>query len=131
MVPVDDLIHLEVSCDAHAPRKARTALRGVHDGDWSLEDAALVISELVTNAVLHSGCASTDQLEVKVGRRNGNLVISVHDPGVSQDAAEPVVEKRSGPGGVGLVLVEQLSVRWGAERPDGYRVWAELPGVAA
>jgi anti-sigma regulatory factor (Ser/Thr protein kinase) len=131
MAPVGDLVHLEVSCDPHAPRKLRKALRAAHDGQWPLEDALLVTSELVTNAVLHSGCADTDRLEVRVSRRNENLVISVHDPGLSKDAAAPVVTERFSPGGLGLALVEQLSVRWGTERPDGYRVWAELPGSPA
>jgi len=100
-------------------------VKAIHDGDWSLEDGLLVSNELV-NAVLHSGCTSKDRLEVRVHRGERSLVISVHDPGRTQDAAAPLVTERSEPGGLGLLLVEQVSLRWGAERPDGYRVWGEL-----
>jgi anti-sigma regulatory factor (Ser/Thr protein kinase) len=123
---IGDVLRLELSCDADAPRKARAVMRAMHDGDWSLEDGLLVSSELVTNAVLHSACTSTDRLEVQVHRGEGSLVISVHDPGRTQDAAEPVMTEQCGRGGLGLLLVERLSLRWGSDRPDGYRVWAEL-----
>lgn len=122
-----DVLSLEVSCDPHAPKVVRKALTAVFDGGWSLDDGLLVASELVTNAVRHSGCVVAHNLRVDVSRREGCLLIAVHDPGLSGEAAEPVRSERSAPGGWGLALIEQLSVRWGSERPDGYRVWAELP----
>jgi len=122
-----DLLSIEVPCEPAAPRLVRQALADVHDGTWSLDDGQLVASELVTNAIRHSGCATRHSLGVEVGHHDGNLMISVHDPGLSGDHAEPVAPQRVDPGGRGLQIVEQLSVRWGAERPDGYLVWAELP----
>jgi anti-sigma regulatory factor (Ser/Thr protein kinase) len=127
MTFADDVFSLEVPCDVHAPRTVRKTLAAVHDGDWVLEDGLLVASELVTNAVRHSGCGGEHRLSVEVGRRDGNLVISVHDPGLSRDVAEPAEREVSDPGGRGLQIIQRLSVRWGSERPDGYRVWAELP----
>jgi anti-sigma regulatory factor (Ser/Thr protein kinase) len=124
---IADVFRLEVPCNVHAPRVVRGALAATHDGGWSLHDGLLVASELVTNAVQHSGCEGAQSLNVHVAHRDGNLMISVHDPGVSKDDAEPVEGKPSDPGGRGLQIIEQLSVRWGSERPDGYRVWAELP----
>lgn len=128
MPHADDVLHLEVPCDVHAPGVVRKTLAAVHDGAWALDDGLLVASELVTNAVRHSGCGGEHRLTVEVGRHDGNLMISVHDPGLSQDVAkteEP--DAASDAGGRGLRIVQQLSVRWGSERPDGYRVWAELP----
>jgi anti-sigma regulatory factor (Ser/Thr protein kinase) len=122
-----DVLSLEVSCDPHAPKAVRDALAAAFDGGWSLDDGLLVASELVTNAMRHSGCVAAHNLRVDISRRTGCLLISVHDPGLSGEAAEPVRAKRSAPGGWGLALIERLSVRWGSERPDGYRVWAELP----
>jgi anti-sigma regulatory factor (Ser/Thr protein kinase) len=124
---VGEVLQLEVPCDVHAPSRVRAALASVHVGGWSLEDGLLVASELVTNAVEHSGCAGAHRLNVEIGRRGNNLRISVHDPGLSGAAAEPVEGVNPGPGGRGLRIVELLSARWGSERPDGYRVWAELP----
>jgi anti-sigma regulatory factor (Ser/Thr protein kinase) len=120
-------LSLEVRCDPRAPRVVRESLVAVHDGGWSLADGLLVASELVTNAVKHSGCTGVHDLRVDIGRRRDGLLISVHDPGLSGTAVEPVRSERSEPGGWGLQLIERLSVRWGSERPDGYRVWAELP----
>ncbi|HEY3772595.1 MAG TPA: ATP-binding protein [Solirubrobacteraceae bacterium] len=127
MAVARDVLSLEVSCDPHAPRVVRDALAAAYDGGWSLDDGLLVASELVTNAVRRSGCMVDHRLRVDVGRRENCLLISVHDPGVSGKDAEPVHTKRSEPGGWGLALIERLSLRWGSERSNGYRVWAELP----
>jgi anti-sigma regulatory factor (Ser/Thr protein kinase) len=126
----DDLLSLELPCDLRAPVIVRDALAEVHDGGWSLDDGRLVASELVGNAVRHSGCAGQHRLQIKVSRRGARLLISVHDPGVSGQAVHPVEDDRSEPGGWGLRIIGQLSEAWGAERPDGYRVWAELPARA-
>jgi anti-sigma regulatory factor (Ser/Thr protein kinase) len=108
----------------------RDALGEVHGGDWPLDDGLLVASELVTNAVRHSGCEPDHRLRVDVKLGQDRLLISVHDPGLSGRGARPrfdVGESDSPePGGWGLRIVEQIARRWGAERPDGYRVWAEL-----
>jgi anti-sigma regulatory factor (Ser/Thr protein kinase) len=121
------VLSLEVSCDPHAPKVVREALAAAYDGGWSLDDGLLVASELVTNAVRHSGCVGADDLQVDIGRRGHCLRISVHDPGLSGADAEASRSERSEPGGWGLALIERVAVRWGAERADGYLVWAELP----
>jgi anti-sigma regulatory factor (Ser/Thr protein kinase) len=69
-------------CDVDALRVVRKTLAAVYDGGWVLDDGLLVGSELVTNAVRHSGCDGEHRLIVEVGRRDGNLIISVHDPGL-------------------------------------------------
>lgn len=86
----------------------------------------LVASELVTNAVLHSGCASDHRLKVRATLQRDRLLISVHDPGISGASVQPRRPEHSALGGWGLQIAEQLAERWGSERPDGYRVWAEL-----
>jgi len=120
-----DLLSLNIPCDVRAPAVVRGALAELHKDDWSLHDGLLVASELVTNAVLHSGCEADQRLEVRASLGDDRLLISVHDPGFSGGRAQPRAET-SEPGGWGLRIVEQLSRRWGAERPDGYLVWAEL-----
>jgi anti-sigma regulatory factor (Ser/Thr protein kinase) len=59
----------------------RDMLAAAHDGGWSLEDGLLVASELVTNAVRHSGCMDVHDLQVDIGRSRDSLLILVHDPG--------------------------------------------------
>ncbi len=116
---------LELRCDQRAPAAAREGLRKLDGIGGILSDAMLVASELVSNAVRHSGAREKDHLTVEgtVGRES--LLISVVDPGRSGRAVKP----RSGTphlGGLGLRLVEQLATRWGSDRADGHRVWAEL-----
>jgi anti-sigma regulatory factor (Ser/Thr protein kinase) len=91
-------------------------------------DAVLLVSELTTNAVLH-----TDSGQVLCGLTlTGDercLRIELHD-----DGRTPVrpPEHRAGPGeerGRGLLLVQQLADRWGSARStraEGKVVWAEL-----
>jgi two-component sensor histidine kinase len=91
-----------------------------------LGDVMLVASELVTNAVRHSLCSEDEFLTLTV-TRDGSARIWVLDPGRSGGAAK-VAERPVELGGLGLKLVEALTIRWGSERhEDGYAVWAELP----
>jgi anti-sigma regulatory factor (Ser/Thr protein kinase) len=122
-----DLFALDVPCDRTAPAVVREALADVHDDAWSLHDGLLVASELVTNAVLHSGCEAEHRLEVSASLSGDHLLISVHDPGFSGGRAALRGAEGLEAGSLGLRIVERLSRRWGAEQRDGYRVWAELP----
>jgi anti-sigma regulatory factor (Ser/Thr protein kinase) len=121
-----ELLVLDVPCDRNAPAVVRKALAEI-DGGWPVEEGILVASELVANAVLHSGCTTDHNLKVRATVQHERLVISVHDPGQSGQSANPRDTDISEPGGWGLQIVEQLCHRWGSERPDGYLVWAELP----
>ncbi len=118
-------LELDLPCDDRAPSAVRQALSDGADRLWAIGDAILVASELVTNAVRHSGCGEHHQIQVRVTLRGERLVIDVRDPGLSDQDAEV----RAGPefGGFGLQIIEQLALRWGSERKRGYRVWAEIP----
>jgi anti-sigma regulatory factor (Ser/Thr protein kinase) len=122
---VVDLLDMCVPCDELAPGAVREKLRDLRDLRGALDDAMLVASELVTNAVRHSLCAQDEFVAVRISR-NGWLRIAVVDPGASYQNAE-IAERPIELGGLGLKVVEQLAARWGSERRgDGYRVWAEL-----
>jgi len=88
-----------------------------------VEDAALLLTELVTNAVLHA----QTQVDVSVGVANGRIRVEVSD-------ASPVLPAAKGYGtdaatGRGLRLVDSLAERWGiAPVPGGKVVWFELGG---
>lgn len=134
--PPRTLFSLRLPCDTAAPGRVREELARLEWVGWVLGDVMLVADELVTNAVLHSGCPVGDPLQVSAHLALGHLRISVLDPGLSAtDAA--VRPTASEDGGWGLMIVEQLSARWGAERDRGYNVWAEVeipqapPGAAA
>jgi anti-sigma regulatory factor (Ser/Thr protein kinase) len=102
-----------------------------HLDAWSvprqaLDDAALLVSELATNAVVHT--ASTRILLGLALSPDGRLRIEVHDDhGVRCDAPDaPDHQEESGRG---LLIVRALAESWGV-RPsattDGKVVWATL-----
>jgi anti-sigma regulatory factor (Ser/Thr protein kinase) len=89
--------------------------------------AALLTSELVTNAMLHtnSGTAHGAVTVVVVDGADG-LMVEVIDDG--SPACGPEVQgDRYASHGHGLFLVEQLAARWGFLRdPAGTTVWFQL-----
>ena len=116
--------NLRLSHSDRAPRLARAfvaeSLQGWHL-DGLIEAASLVVSEVVTNAVIHA----RSDAELLLERTSNSLRISVTDHGSG-------LTRRHGgaatDGGRGLLIVQELSASWGAEPTDnGNRVWAELP----
>ena len=120
-----DLLRLCVRCDELAPHAVRAAMAELPAMGGRRDDALLIASELVTNAVLHSLCGPDDFLDVCI-TSDGWLYISVLDPGASGGAAE-IDERPAGFGGLGLKVVQAAADRWGTDRrPEGYQVWAEI-----
>ncbi len=91
-----------------------------------VSDAALVVSELVTNAVRHGRPTSSGHVEVswRIGR--GRVRITVADQGRGADlSAGPRTTDRTG--GRGLAIVQELCDSWTTDRRGGgLRVTAEL-----
>jgi anti-sigma regulatory factor (Ser/Thr protein kinase) len=91
------------------------------------DTAALLTSELVTNAVLHTGSGTAGgEVTVVVVHVPGGLMIEVIDDG-SPDHGPQVQGDRYASHGHGLFLVEQLASRWGFLRDmAGTTVWFQL-----
>jgi anti-sigma regulatory factor (Ser/Thr protein kinase) len=117
---------LSVPCAASASAAVREELSQLDGLGWVLGDVMLVASELVNNAVVHSGGTPHHDLHVRASREAGLLTISVRDPGISGQSADRRAPDDRRVGGWGLTIVEALSERWGEDRGDGYRVWAEM-----
>jgi anti-sigma regulatory factor (Ser/Thr protein kinase) len=113
------------SCSA-ARRTVTDVLTEIDRGDL-VDDAAIIVSELVTNAVLHAG----SQVHLSVFPHDGGVRIEVADVSSHLPRWSPVEDGATS--GRGLILVNQLSSRWGAERTadGGKLVWAELVETAA
>jgi hypothetical protein len=110
-----------------APRLARETVIETCAA-WGLADpvanAQLIVSELVSNAVLHAG---TD-LELGLQLRDGRLYLSVrdHDRHIARRRILPEPAEH----GRGLLLIDALASAWGrVPLGDGKVVWAELPAV--
>jgi anti-sigma regulatory factor (Ser/Thr protein kinase) len=122
----ETLIALTVPCAPTAPAVVREELSHFDELGWVLGDVMLVASELVNNAVVHSGCTSHHDLQVRASRRASRLTLSVRDPGLSGSPARLTQPSERQKGGWGLRLIEQLCESWGEERDDGYCVWADI-----
>lgn len=107
---------------------ARAARRFVVDelrtrgyGDELVADAALVITELAANVLVHAHSAFT----VSVSSKPDGVCISVYDGSCRLPSARGKI--LTAQSGRGLGLVAGLSAGWGAEpTSDGKVVWAEL-----
>ena len=114
------------ACGPEAAHAARTVVSRWLDGRadaQSQDDACLLVSELVTNSVLHSDQPNGAPLHISGFALNGVVRVQVEDRGqgpVRRRAVDPVE------GGFGLQLLDLLAARWGVTHEHGTRVWFEL-----
>ncbi|MEU6160461.1 ATP-binding protein [Streptomyces sp. NPDC047130] len=113
------------SAPSRARRLVRAGLTGWRVADDTYDSTLLVISELVTNAVIHTGGRS---VVCEVRAVPGALRVTVCDEGCAAEEIQvraPDLEREHGRG---LLLVDALCRAWGAWRQDaGLLVWAEVP----
>jgi anti-sigma regulatory factor (Ser/Thr protein kinase) len=121
-----ELLHVRLPYGPSAPRKARQALERVWEIAPMLDDVLLVASELTTNAIRHSGASPGSEIELRAELSTDAILIEVIDEGCSGSTPELRPTDTSLPGGFGLPVVASLARRWGSERRNGMRVWAEL-----
>jgi anti-sigma regulatory factor (Ser/Thr protein kinase) len=90
-----------------------------------LEDATLLVSELVSNAVRHSPKAGTTGIELRLKVDPERVRVVVSDPGAGF-VAEPRLPTASESSGWGLYLVDRIADRWGMVTKDRSEVWFEI-----
>jgi anti-sigma regulatory factor (Ser/Thr protein kinase) len=121
----------EFAAERDSPGRARHLVVGTlrqrgHDDDILVEDTALIVSELATNAVVHAG----SPFSVTVHVNDSTLRVAVQDarPLAATVSEEGLIEEGLIPRtGHGLGLIDEISTRWGVEStPGGKVVWAEL-----
>jgi anti-sigma regulatory factor (Ser/Thr protein kinase) len=123
-------IHLFLGPDTSAPSRARQALRlqleSVLEADV-LDQAMLLVSELVTNSVRHGGLRPDQEIELTVHASPHHLRVEVAEPGEGFEVTSGPLPPQGIPtGGWGLYLVDRLSSAWGVEGGDVTKVWFEL-----
>jgi anti-sigma regulatory factor (Ser/Thr protein kinase) len=98
-------------------------LLGAWDAAQDRDDAALLVTELVTNVVDHVGGEAVFTLELAMS--DGWLRIAV----VDGSSIRPIAREldAANPRGRGLALVQEIAARWGSEEhQSGKRIWLEL-----
>lgn len=111
------------------PESAATARRLTVEVlcSWGLGEMAetgeLLVSELVGNAVRHTGART---FGLRIDRRRGWVRVEVRDPSRALPCLVPVVRDLD-ESGRGLFLVDTMSDRWGVDLlPRGKTTWFEL-----
>ena len=120
----------------HLHEAVATVRRRAHAllADWglaadTLEDALLVVSELITNAVLHALPPAVLRLRWSETKGCGTLHIAVTDGGPVPRGPGSAEETEPDEHGRGLCIVTALSARHGTDPGHGGVVtrWAEMP----
>jgi anti-sigma regulatory factor (Ser/Thr protein kinase) len=110
--------------DQSAPTNARRYARlwASNEGlpKMVVDDVALVVTELVTNAVLHG----EPPIEVDLTNRSGRVRGNVSDGSTVLPRQIPAPDER---GGFGLRIVESRTANWGVTPHEGGKsIWFEI-----
>lgn len=126
-------VQLEVDPDpaevGRARRWARARLlgSGIRADEPRAETLLLLISELVTNAVVHTGCPAVLRMLFPVPAFADNGTVRVEVADASGRPPAPRHAQGDDTGGRGLELVDGLADRWGWQREGaGKRIWCEV-----
>ena len=119
-----DSVSLSVPFTAPSAARVRKELR-----DWMVaqglprdvvEDARVVVSELVGNSVRHAHPLPTNEIVVRWWIEGDALALTVSDGGGSRSSPHAVVASMSAVSGRGLSIVDALADRWWVEDSDGH-----------
>jgi serine/threonine-protein kinase RsbW len=88
-------------------------------------DLAIVVSELVANAVRHARLVSDGKIRVVLTATTDQARVEVHDPG---NGFDPTPRDPS-QGGLGLAIVAAMAFEWGIDNAGHTVVWCALTAV--
>lgn len=122
------VIDLRLVSRPDAVPRARHALDDLAEvaSEACLEDARLLVSELVTNSIRHGDLAAGADIELKAEVNGNALRVEVCDPGGGFPLRRRTTESEAG-SGWGLYLVGVLAARWGVRSDGSTLVWFEIP----
>jgi anti-sigma regulatory factor (Ser/Thr protein kinase) len=125
-------LHVALARDVQAPGLARAAISDLCvelalDGSTS-QTLVLLVSEVVSNAVLHSLAPPEAVISVTASVSDEAIRVTVTDAGDGFTPVERDPERVDG--GYGLYLVAKAASRWGVHARGATSVWFELPRAA-
>jgi anti-sigma regulatory factor (Ser/Thr protein kinase) len=113
---------------AVARKRLSSELHAQGADDSVIDDAGVVVSELLSNALRHARPLPSGQIKVSWCQTGDEVEVAVSDGGAMTEPrrTRPTL---SSLGGRGLSIVEALSDQWGVRHEDGgaTTVWARLP----
>jgi anti-sigma regulatory factor (Ser/Thr protein kinase) len=122
-------LELFLSRDDRAPAQARKAVSAWCEplgmGGARLQALVLLVSELVSNAVLHSQAPGGSSVTLAARLEGEVLHVSVSDAGQGFEPRPRDPARLSD--GYGLFLLDKIASRWGVDAAGETSVWFELP----
>jgi hypothetical protein len=91
-----------------------------------LEDAELLVSELVTNSLKYGELGNGDSVLLRIYLADELLRVEIENPGITGVVASIPRDRRARAGGFGLDLVDVLAARWAVSRNGSTSVWFEM-----
>jgi anti-sigma regulatory factor (Ser/Thr protein kinase) len=121
-------IDLRLAPEPEVTATARHALDRLADllPPEKLEEVRLVVSELVTNSILHAGLSPDDRISLTVMVSGGSVRGRVCDTGPGFEVPSEPCPRPDLRGGWGLPIVKAISDRWGVEQNSHACVWFEI-----
>ena len=120
---------IKMPFEASTPAIARTRLAGfltIHQAPSRvIDDALIVLSEMIANAVSHGSPDPEGRMEISWSINGDLLELSVSDAGVGA-SLEPVDFDEDSLSGRGLAIIRRVADRWWVDLENGTRVNAEL-----
>ncbi|MYS28156.1 ATP-binding protein, partial [Streptomyces sp. SID7804] len=111
--------------------RSRLAVSGIQADEPLAETLILLVSELVTNAVVHTGRPAVLRLSLPGAEAPEEAIVRLEVADRSGRAPVPRCVDGEATGGRGLALVDGLADRWGwSAEGVGKRIWCELDRCA-
>jgi len=115
-----------LASDSSAPARARALLDELMLPAAVKADTALLISELVTNAIRHADAPEGSRVRVRIHASGTQLRVEVQDAGRTDQPLRALTPDPTRAGGMGLMLVSKVASRWGQQHDPVTQVWFEL-----
>jgi anti-sigma regulatory factor (Ser/Thr protein kinase) len=92
----------------------------------TVQDAQLLLTEVMTNAIRHAGLGNEDVISVRIRDLQSRVEVEVSNAGSAFDPT--MLRPRSAEAGWGLLLLDRIAEEWGVrEGPRGeVAVWFRL-----
>ena len=125
LLPPVHRVEVQLAALLTSPRASRLFITRALLG-WQLTplvaSVSLVVSELVTNSIVHA----TSSVHVTLSMAEDRVQLTVRDHGDGYPTAPSDDPDNDSLGGRGMLVVEESTVGWGvlAARPSGKTVWA-------
>ena len=123
------VVDLRLTSRAESVPHARQALEDLRGlaSQGCLEDAGLLVSELVTNSIRHGHLSIDQDIQLRADVEGDTLHVEVCDPGGAFELQPSIAGMHVQDAGWGLFLVRLLSQRWGVSADGSTLVWFDIP----